>query len=577
MEEEKIKRARRLQRIKKYIENSEDFSEFEDDLKSYKKELKLLDDSKERSRKRKIGFEDDDVVTNEILKSMSPGDLIEYIKGYKSSFEKTHDDVARIFSVLVEEDPIKYVSISQRLLDKGIYPIYIYWFLEGLEKALKAGKSFEWEYVLNLCEEVIKITEEPVESSEDSKFMDYRDFGNYSWVRGEVASLIGVAFQMDSNSIPFKYFSRFKEILFTIIRNDEDPTEKNEEEFGGDNMDYITYSLNCNRGRAMHSLLEYALKFKVHQFKDSEKEKKVLFEDDVKTLLEERISEEKSPSVQSVYGIYLNNLFYLDYEWTKKLIVKRKLFPYSDDKYKFWEAHWYGFIAYGKFSKVLFTLLKDDYYKAVKFLKEPKKDKLGILKYDNKLAEHIMYAYFYTMENLDSEDGIINIFFRTASEELRSHAVYFLSTSLEGRKISDGDLERLKRIWKWRINEVQDEELDEELTGFVFWLKNWPEKIEETKDLILPIIPLLHKGHREDKLLEYINSNITDNPEYAIEILEELVNTEKSLPNLFFDLEILEDIIKKANTIINIKYRLLRIVDKLAYVGYQNLKELLKS
>ncbi len=564
MEEEKIIRARRLQRIRKYIEKAKYASEFRDEIESYKEELKLLERSKSHSKKNKFGFQESNAEISEVLKSMSPARLIEFIKNFKSSFETTNDNIARIISVLVEEEPNKYTTISDRLLEKGIYPIYIYWFLEGLEKALKAERYFDWDQVLFLCEKVIKIEKKPTDNFKEN----YRDFGKYSWIRGEVASLIGVAVQKNHEFIPISYFTKFKEILFFIIENDKNPTEENEKEFGGDNMDYITYSLNCNRGKAMHSLIEYALKFNVLQFKET---KKVLFEDDVKTLLERRITEEKSPSVQSIYGIYLNNLFYLDYGWTKSLIVERKLFPELDDKKVFWEAHWYGYIAYGRFSKELFTLLKNDYNKAVELLNESKKDNLGILKYDNKLAEHLMYAYFNGIEDFESGDSIINKFFKIASEDLRNHAIYFLGTSMEGRKIRSEDKERLKKFWRWRVKEVKDSEL----IGFISWLKNWPENIKEIEDLVLPVIPLIHQGHREGELLEYIKSNISGNSEYAVNLLRELVHTKKSQPNLFFDLEILEEIIKIANTKPHLKYNLIEIVDILLYAGYYSLKDLL--
>lgn len=566
MKEEKITRARRLQRVKKYIEKAKYASEFKDEIETYKKELELLERSRSHSKKNKFGFQESDAEISEVLKSLSPTNLIDFIKNFKSSFETTHDDIARMISVLVEEEPTKYTTISERLLEGGIYPIYIYWFLEGLEKALKVGRQFDWDPVLNLCEKVIKIEMEPTNNSKE----DYHDFGRYSWVKGEIASLIRVAIQKNYKSIPIRYFTKFKEILFFIIENDKNPTEENEKELGGDNMDYITYSLNCNRGKAMHSLIEYALKFNILQFKES---RTVLFEDDVKTLLEKRITEENSPSVQSVYGIYLNNLFYLDYNWVKSLIKERKLFPMLDERKFFWEAHWYGFIAYGNFSKELYTLLKKDYDKAVELLKEPKKDNLGVLKYDNKLAEHLMYAYFNGIEDFEKGDGIINKFFKIASADLRNHAIYFLGTSMEGREISTEDKKRLKKFWRWRLKEVKDAEL----TGFIFWLKNWPESIKEIEGLVLPIIHLIHEDHREGELLEYIKLNISENPEHAINLLRELVNSEKSIQNLFFYLEDLEEIIKIANMKPKLRYSLLEIVDILLKAGYQSLKDLLDN
>lgn len=564
MKEEKITIARRLQRIKKYIEKAKYASEFKDDIETYKKELELLERSKSRSKRDRYNFQESNAEISEALKSMSPARLIDFIKNYRSSFETSHDDIARMISVLVEEEPTKYTIISERLLEKSIYPIYIYWFLEGLEKALKARRQFDWGQVLNLCEKAIKIETEPIDASK----ANYRDFGKYSWVRGEVASLIRVAIEENSKSLENKYFTKLKEILFFIVENDKNPTEEGEKEFGGDNMDYITYSLNCNRGKAMHSLIKYALKVNALQFKES---KTVLFEGDVKSLLEKRITEEKSPSVQSVYGIYLNNLFYLDYDWTKSLILKRKLFPEVDGREVFWEAHWYGFIAYGNFSEELYELLKEDYKKAVELLKEPSKDNLRILKYDNRLAEHLMYAYFNGVEDFKERDGIINKFFEIASADLRNHAIYFLGTSMQGRKISSEEKNRLKKFWRWRLKEVKDSEL----TGFIFWLKNWPENIKEIEDLVLPIIHLIHQDHREGELLEYIKLNISENPEHSINLLRELVHSEKSLQNIFYYLEDLEEIIKTANMKPEMRHKLLEIVDALLKAGYYSLKDLI--
>ena len=134
-----------------------------------------------------------------------------------------------------------------------------------------------------------------------------------------------------------------------------------------------------------------------------------------KEFLTKRLDLEPSPSVQSSYGQFLPYLFYLDQEWVKYMKQQDKLFPKSEEKNKFWAAHWQGYIGYNNFYNEIYNLIKEEYRKAVETMSEKKEEDKQSSLYDERLVQHLIKAFWRKLENIDDKESLLEKFFRSCT------------------------------------------------------------------------------------------------------------------------------------------------------------------
>jgi hypothetical protein len=353
----------------------------------------------------------------------------------------------------------------------------------------------------------------------------------------------------------------------------------------------IALIVNCNRGKAMHALIQHALRcarMRTEEEKKGEQgkgpfpagERMNLYKD----ILLKRLDEEKSPSVQSAYGQFLPYLLYLDQTWVFGLKKQGKLFPAAEDRSRFWEGHWQGYIGYCDFYDKIYELLYSDYFKATDRISTrviaPEEKKMsgseGYNRYEDNLADHLMIAYWRQKAEITEEKGILKIFFQKASPVLRGHAISFLGKAIKDVKPKKDSVEwrRLRALWEDRVKKAKDQEL----ASFVRWLQYCPEEIGDVVDLIKPIIPYLHMGYQEEDLVEYLDSRIEIDTISSLILLMELFKVKASLINMHFRLELIRTILVKARSkkdILGVATLVNQAVNRLGEMGYYEFKDLL--
>lgn len=493
----------------------------------------------------------------EELSKWTPEQFLKYVseefKPEKVDWDPSPEGLSRIFEEVVQENPEPYAKMALHFFDpKKIYPAYPTGLISGLEKACKEKKKFPLDAVLELCEALI----ETVGSDFDEKLETRRDefsFGTFAWARGAIGSFFDDLLRQETFEISNPQMGRIKNIIFKLIESDPDPTIENEEKYGGDNMDFVTYCINCNRGKAMRAMMQYALRWartcRSLQEREAEKEKGPFppgsrFGKDVREFLDKRLCNETSPSVQSVFGFFLPYLYYLDKNWVREKKDEGLLFPKDPTRQMFWKAHWDGFIGFSNFHREIFEFLKEDFKKAIDELSEAKTGKGERYQYRMRLAEHLMIAYWHEIEKYE-HNSLIDLFFQNADEETRGHAVGFLGEIYEGQKPT-------RDLSKWKLLRVLWEKRkdikDSEIADFVRWLPCAPEGIEKLSSLMKPMIPYLHLGYQEEEFLNYIDRNVEAEPKLSMELLVELFKIKQSLINIHFRHELIRRIIEKAKT-----------------------------
>src|SRR3989339_588711 len=516
--------------------------------------------------------------TKEEIEKMKPEEFLNYIKEEfkpkEINLEPSPEGLARIFSEIVKNNPEPYANIADQFNESNIYPTYISALFHGFEGAYKDKKFFNLKKIFILMNKVITILQEP----DFVKDKDSSAFGRFEYVRGDISDFIEAIMEKDENIISNEEMQSFKKIVFYIIENDTNPTEENEKKYGpeANNLDFSTFALNCNRGKALLALMQYALRYaRFHAKKDKKKNNEPSppgerIESDVKELINKHLINEKSPSVQSVYGRLLPYLFYLDQEWIKTKLQDGLILPTNEEKNIYWRAQFEGYITFNKFYDQLYSLLKEHYKKAIKSINI---DKKGVKESNRHLASHIMIAFWRDLEELNKPDSLVDVFFKKAPEEIKESAISFLSTGLKEEKEIDKKWNKLKSLWTKRIKDSKDSEI----SGFLYWLKyDLPEPLNKLVNLIKPLIPYVYKLHWQNEFLNFLDKNIEKYPNEVMGLLVNMLEYGKKNSESIYHIEEMQNILIKAKQNSSISELFEKCIYILCKMGYHQFRDLLK-
>ena len=453
------------------------------------------------------------------IRKMSTQELIDYFKSWeplKDFFAPSREGLGTKLRELVIEKPSDFTGICHQF--KKLHPAYVYNLIDGFREALKKGNAFDWKPVVMLCKDILTATELPDIPDDQDRSYDWEN------AKRVIAELFWEGLSSDKVSPPFEFREHIFEIIRRLIQNDE-PTPAYEEQYGGENMDPFTLSLNTIRGRAMHVLIRYAL-WCARCLNVLEKEDRMVPE--VQEQLEKMLDPKVEPTmtVRSVYGESLPNLFYLNKKWAEKSISS--IFP-EDTRYRaLWRAAWEAYITYARFSSYVYDAMKTQYRNAVNSLESAAisaEAKQG-------LSEDLMVAYLKGLEDLGGE-SLIKLFFEKADSEVRGRAIWFIGRELEHMpewKIEEKEKEiiikRIMDLWEWRTSEAEKadrrtkEKFVQELSGFGMWFINSP--FSKTWSISQLVITLELNEGKIDLEIDVIDSLQNYVEENCLEVLKAL-------------------------------------------------------
>ncbi|RKY64269.1 MAG: hypothetical protein DRQ02_11660, partial [Candidatus Latescibacterota bacterium] len=400
------------------------------------------------------------------IKKMNSKEIIDYLKSWsppKGIFEPSREGLGRILRDVVSERPNEFTEVCEDF--KGLPPAYIHYLLDGFREAVKKEYKIEWKPIIRFCKDILlSIPEESYTPEGEDE--DY----NLKSVKGAIADLLEEGAKSKNSSPPYELKDTIWKTIVTLLQDDE-PSLEYEEKYGGDNMDPVTLSLNTVRGKAMHTLIQYAL-WCERCLNFSENEDKMVPE--VKKKLEEMLNPDIEPTltVRAVYGLYLPALIYLNRNWTKNNL--QKIFPKNPQYRKLWRAAWEAYIRYSKFYNGDYQILRSEYENAINKLQSPKIS----VEAKRCLSEHIVMAYLRGLEDIEKE-SLVKQFFEKAEPEIRGHAVWFIGQilkDLSNSGLSDQEkkkiIERLKNLYEWRLEEAKGNDAIKELKWFGLWFIN---------------------------------------------------------------------------------------------------------
>lgn len=487
------------------------------------------------------------------LKDKSINEIIKLIKKWKPTEENmapSPEGLGRVLTSLVATKT-KEVSREARLII-GLEPNYVRGFISGLNDQVKNNKEIYWLPVLELCKWVIK--QPVIIAGRDQLSYDWDNFDvNWGWTRKRIADLLGNGLGGHSTEIPLRYRDKIWDILSVIIE-DSDPTIDIEIESYKDRWDPFTESINCTRGEAMHSLIQYGLWCK--RSIEAKRKKQFSFEDAKE--LEKKLDlhldhrHEKSLAVHSVYGHWVPWLLLMDENWTKSNI--KKIFPLEIKKHYYWKAAWQGYINFRSPYNNVLKLLNRSYRYAIKQTLgyDEEKDQAFPENSHNHLAEHLIIYYSHRKLKL-IPNGLIKIFFNTAPQKLRRYTINFVGRSLRDSPgpIEDKFLKPIIKLWDWRLKEFIDsenpEEFIEELANFGAWFESGKLDNEWSLNQLEFVLGNCKNLTEKNRVFKQLSRITLSNPIKIIKICKSIVNLKLKSWDIYSWKEELREILKQIN------------------------------
>ena len=450
------------------------------------------------------------------VEKMPDDKLIEFLQTFVSGrglHDPTSEGLADAIKSAVVSDPARFAQLAPQMIDERIRASYVYALLSGLETAWKDKKNFEWGPVICLCESLVSRSQA---SSQDSG-QDSSEDDSVKWehMSGSIADLLNEGLKQDEHAIPPEFLPRVRELIFRLAEDPHPTPEEEKDMVKGGNWSAAMLSLNCNRGKAMHALIGYGLRYaRVRKAEEGGKDpfpNGRRMEPEVHRVLDNKLDKVKDSSlaIHSVFGWYLPNLLYLDRQWLEESLPQ--IFPSQPEASEYWEAAWDSYVGYvSHFYTEIYRLLRPQYLRAIANMEqgtsaEPRRERP-----DEQVAEHLMIAYINDLEKLEELDGLLIPFYRCAPDRVREHAVWFLWRVLEEQKPGKeaGLWLKIRHLWETRIAaslEVDASyEMREELSSYAWLLKASPENLDELYALLELIVPCLEIGTHGRHFLEYL-------------------------------------------------------------------------
>lgn len=457
------------------------------------------------------------------IQQMEFEELVDFLQHWEpddSWTAPTPEGLGRELSTVVTETPRLYAIGASQFM--GLDPTYVRSLLCGLKDALKAGNSFPWDSVLDLCKWVVNQGREFPERLVSQRLDKDPDWG---WTRKSIADLLSSGFEEGEGELPFEDRETVWGILMPLT-NDPDPTIEHESQYGPPNMNYSTLSINTVRGEAIHSCMRYAwwTRRNLVRLANDEEEAFSGFRDipELRSVLESHLDVNIDPTrtIRAVFGQWLHNLFLIDSQWTTEMIPI--IFPTIEADGGLRRSAWDSYLYFNHPYVQIFSLLERQYALAVEELEAPLMEDVRTPDDSrNRLADHLMAMYWSGYEELDDSQGLLGRFFSKAPDSVRAHALGTVGRSLHNidDEVSQEILDRLKKLMQLRIEAARNSGDPSELVQFGWWFSSGKFEDEWAISKLQEVLKLTGAVEPDFEMMSKLVDVASRMPREAIETL----------------------------------------------------------
>lgn len=473
-----------------------------------------------------------------------------------------------IFSEVVKKNPLKFIKDIKKFEDPKIHPTYLKYLFYGFREALKSDENLNWSSVISLMYKIIKKMEAKqlpiIEANEDDENWDSNAMSMISFLTTLLGQNNNEYLETQKNKIWF---------IIKILSEHPDPTLAHEREYGGDNMDPFTMSINTIRGEAFHALFTYMM-WCNRLNKGKNKSTELFVPQEVKQVAEEHLKTLTDPSVtiRSVYGRYLPWIIFYDNNWASRVV--KDILPEKDKVMRY--AAWETYLINAIYPEV-YSFMKPYYELAIDELPTQMPQRRYWVDILENLAGHIMIGYIFDIDK--AKGPLYKRYFEKANGKQKGVAINFVGRSIvlrdipAGRKEKAPDIKKMQKFWAWRLKESTN---IEELKEFGWWAKEdffdnqwFLESLLETVRITKGVL------EGENWVIKTLSKLSKDYPLLCANILNIIIRPQD--PQNYF-LSVYEEEIK--NTLVNI-FRVGnksakkigdQIVDFLTKMGFENIR-----
>lgn len=421
-----------------------------------------------------------------------------------------HQGLGMIFEGAIKESPSRFLPFAKVLAENKVLPVFVSHYFRGLREVWPLEKT-EWKPQWTNELHILATQVADGKSNFHQWSVEQR-----SSLRLDLARLIEGIVSIRSLTHTADELNKLKVILLDML-GDPDPTESAERENYSTNKDWPFIALNHTSGEVLHALMKYALCYARYHPTVGER-----LEKDVREALETVLITEKRPSIFSVFGTYLANLWYLDATWTQNNLDL--LFP-KNDTLRF-AAAWDAYLKFNNVYKDVYEALKSFYRKAIISGTKGRNPEDFDL---TRLAQHLSLVYLRGWEDVTVRNSNVAQFFSKAPVTLRVSFIRQIRIGLQEMNKTDQLKEnpqawnRAKALWSWRARKAQslatNKRQEDELSAFLDWLSVCPEDLPTMKDLISKSLRRWKAQYHSGAVTEYIARQSENYPELAVSLL----------------------------------------------------------
>jgi hypothetical protein len=509
------------------------------------------------------------------LDAMSAEEIASFLRSWEPSCTWDSPEplgLGRALQAVVTKAPDRFVTAIDSFRD--INSTYVSSLIFGLNDAVQSGYTIEFEDVI---EYLFWVTRQP--RSEVRKASDRMDQpSNWGWARQTVLSHL--TFGLEKNAINFLLRDQVWQII-DMIADDPEPMIQDDE---NSSMDPHDQSINTPRGKALHSVVIYAL-WVYRNFEDKKEFLKSTGFDmtmipEVRVCLERHLDTGfvPSPAIRSVFGQWFPQLCSLDSSWVKSQVDT--IFPVENHALR--DAAWHTYLKFCSVYKEPFLVLREQYSACVDRLKFHSEEKSSRLKRPGELlGKHLIVMFGRGILTWNDDDTLVRRFFDNATESETSHAVAFVGQSLynEIKPISVDVVERFRALWEQLVKNlpVTPSEKTQMFKQFGWWFAAGCFDVEWTFKQLIDVVELTEGIEPDYIVMERLAELASQYPARCLEVLSALVNRDKR-GWLFLGLEesartVLKALLETEETKSDAK----TLIHQLGSHGYHQFREMLQS
>jgi hypothetical protein len=405
------------------------------------------------------------------LASMPVSEVLAWLREWtpddsSSSFEEpTIEGQARALESDVRQRPSEYVKVAAEFAE--LDPTYVRAFFSGLAETVKQVPTADWPPVIALAERVVTHDEDP-----EQEVQGFDRDGSWRFAQRELLRLIEAALSnketpAGDTDLPL---SSFVDVVASLTGN-PDPTPEYEAQYGGENMDPLTLSLNGVRPVAVAQLADLLLHTHL-----AEKDGRTVpggLPSRIEEVLQSRMGvlADASLSVAAAFGRSIGKLIDADESWARSVLPQLVGEPGAPQDSAYTDI--VVSTALGTYHPYLkLVTLFADYYPSM-LERAARGEAVAVGWHRDRTATELLgdhIVVLFVRGELELSDALVSDYFMHATVEDRASVLGHLGWELGREDELPGDvIERARQLMDARVESVRSGSDVNELAGFGWW------------------------------------------------------------------------------------------------------------